>query len=86
MKRLLKGFVVLFVVVGISVLSLPTILHSAGLHIEYHGATVELLGKPALVMATSYGVLIIPGVIVAVILLVASRRLPNRTDWPCLSP
>ncbi|MCX2977156.1 type 1 glutamine amidotransferase domain-containing protein [Candidatus Marimicrobium litorale] len=61
MKNLLKGFVVLFVVVGIFMLSLPTILHSAGLHPEYHGATVELPGKRALVIATSHGVLAAPG-------------------------
>ena len=61
MKNLLTGFVVLFVVVGVFILSIPTILHSAGLHPEYHGATYELPGKRALVIATSHGVLAAPG-------------------------
>jgi len=57
MKKLMTGLISLMVLVGIIVLALPTILHKAGLHPEYHGAKVELTGKRALVITTSHGVL-----------------------------
>jgi putative intracellular protease/amidase len=61
MKKLLNTLIVLIAVVAIFLLSLPTILHKAGLHPEYYGATVDLPGKRALVIATSHGVLAAPG-------------------------
>ena len=61
MKKFLTSVVVLLVLVGVLLLSLPTILHKAGLHPEYHGATVDLPGKRALVITTSHGVLSKPG-------------------------
>ncbi len=42
-------------------LSLPTIVHSLGLHPTYEGETYELAGKRALVITTSHGVLNAPG-------------------------
>lgn len=61
MKKLAIVFGSLMVVAGVLLLALPTVLHSAGLHPEYHGATVELPGKRALVITTSHGVLAAPG-------------------------
>ena len=43
------------------VLSLPTIVHSLGLHPTYEGETYDLPGKRALVITTSHGVLNAPG-------------------------
>ena len=42
-------------------LALPSLLHLAGLHPEYHGATYELPGARALVVTTSHGLLNAPG-------------------------
>ena len=61
MKKLLTAAIVLAVLGGILLLSLPTILHKAGLHPEYHGPSVALPGKRALVITTSHGVLAAPG-------------------------
>jgi putative intracellular protease/amidase len=51
----------LIVLAGVFLVSLPTILHKAGLHPEYHGPTVALPGKRALVITTSHDVLAAPG-------------------------
>lgn len=61
MKKLFTLLVPLVVIVAILLLSLPTILHKAGLHPEYTGDTVDLPGKRALVITTSHGVLAAPG-------------------------
>ena len=61
MKKLLTAAVVLLALVGLLLLSLPTILHKAGLHPEYNGPTAELPGKRALIITTSHGVLAAPG-------------------------
>jgi putative intracellular protease/amidase len=61
MKKLLTAVVVLLALVGVLLLSLPTILHKAGLHPEYSGPTAELPGKRALIITTSHGVLAAPG-------------------------
>ena len=61
MKKLLTAAVVLLALVGVLLLSLPTILHKAGLHPEYSGPTAELPGKRALIITTSHGVLAAPG-------------------------
>jgi len=61
MKKLLTAAVVVLALVGVLALSLPTILHKAGLHPEYNGPTAELPGKRALIITTSHGVLAAPG-------------------------
>jgi putative intracellular protease/amidase len=61
MKKLFYGLLGLVVVAGTFVLALPTILHKAGLHPEYHGPRFELPGKRALIITTSHGVLAAPG-------------------------
>jgi putative intracellular protease/amidase len=61
MKKLLTVVVVLLALVGVLLLSLPTIMHKAGLHPEYHGPSVALPGKRALIITTSHGVLAAPG-------------------------
>lgn len=61
-KPLLITLGVVVMLSGITALALPTILHKAGLHPEYDGVPVELrLGKRALIIATSHGVLSQPG-------------------------
>jgi putative intracellular protease/amidase len=57
MKKLLYGLTSVLVLAGTFVLALPTIMHKAGLHPEYHGLKVELPGKRALVITTSHNVL-----------------------------
>jgi len=54
LKKILFGVVVF---IALLVLGLPTILHKAGLHPEYHGETFTLPGKRALVITTSHRVL-----------------------------
>ena len=61
MKKLFTGMVVAITFFGVVLLSLPTILHSVGLHPEYHGPNVTLPGKRALVITTSHSVLAAPG-------------------------
>ena len=61
MKKLLTAAVVLLALAGVLLLSLPTILHKAGLHPEYSGPTAELPGKRAPIITTSHGVLAAPG-------------------------
>ena len=61
MKKLLTAVAVLLALIGVLLLSLPTILHKAGLHPEYNGPTVALPGKRALIITTSHGVLAAPG-------------------------
>ncbi|MDG1906574.1 MAG: type 1 glutamine amidotransferase domain-containing protein [Arenicella sp.] len=57
-KKILFGLVAVVVLVMIA---LPTILHKAGIHPEYHGQTYTLPGKRALVVTTSHAVLAKPG-------------------------
>ncbi len=61
MKKLLTAAVVLLALVGVLLLSLPTILHKAGLHPEYTGPTTTLPGMRALIITTSHSVLAAPG-------------------------
>ncbi|QFU76642.1 type 1 glutamine amidotransferase domain-containing protein [Halioglobus maricola] len=61
MKKIFSVLAVVVVVVGVFLMALPTILHKAGLHPEYHGPSFELPGKRALVITTSHGVLAAPG-------------------------
>jgi putative intracellular protease/amidase len=61
-KKLLVVFGILLSFVLVIVISLPTILHKAGLHPQYTGPLIELPpGKRALVITTSHGVLSEPG-------------------------
>ena len=58
--KLVAGVVVAFV--AVTAISLPTVLHKAGLHPDYHGDKVgPLPGKRALIVTTSHGVLALPG-------------------------
>jgi putative intracellular protease/amidase len=61
MKKLLSVVAVLLVLAGVLLLSLPTIVHKAGLHPKYNGPSVALPGKRALIITTSHGVLAAPG-------------------------
>ena len=61
MKKLFVVSLALLAMAGVLLLSLPTILHRAGLHPEYDGPTVALPGKRALVITTSHAVLAAPG-------------------------
>ena len=61
MKKVLSVALVLLALVGVLLLSLPTILHKAGLHPEYDGPSVTLPGKRALIITTSHEVLAAPG-------------------------
>ena len=61
MKKLLTAAVVLLALVGVLLLSLPTMLHQVGLHPKYEGPSVALPGKRALVITTSHAVLAAPG-------------------------
>ena len=60
-RKLITTLGLLAVVATVFMLALPTILHSAGLHPEYHGETFQLPGKKALIICTSHGVLSAPG-------------------------
>lgn len=61
MKKLFVAVAVLLALIGMLTLALPTVLHKAGLHPEYHGPSVALPGKRALIITTSHGVLAAPG-------------------------
>lgn len=60
MKILFHGLIGLVVVAATLVLAMPTIMHKADLHPEYHGPTFELPGKRALTITSSHGVLAAP--------------------------
>jgi putative intracellular protease/amidase len=57
MNRIVKISLGAAVCIGIFLISLPTLVHKAGLHPEYSGPTVDLPGKRALIITTSHGVL-----------------------------
>jgi putative intracellular protease/amidase len=57
MQKLIIGRVGISLLAGIFALALPTILHKAGLHPEYHGPKTTLVGKRALIISTSHAVL-----------------------------
>lgn len=61
MKKILTVAAILIALVSVLLVSLPTILHKAGLHPEYNGPTAELPGKRALIITTSHDVLAAPG-------------------------
>ena len=57
MREIVKISLGAAVCIGVFLISLPTLVHKAGLHPEYSGPTVELPGKRALIITTSHGVL-----------------------------
>ena len=57
MSRIVKISLCAAVCIGVFLISLPTLVHKAGLHPEYSGPTVDLPGKRALIITTSHGVL-----------------------------
>ena len=61
MRRIVKISLGAAVCIGVFLISLPTLVHKAGLHPEYSGPTVDLPGKRALIITTSHSVLAAPG-------------------------
>ena len=57
MRRMVKISLGAAVCIGVFLISLPTLVHKAGLHPEYSGPTADLPGKRALIITTSHGVL-----------------------------
>ena len=57
MRRIVKISLGAAVCIGVFLISLPTLVHKAGLHPEYSGPTADLPGKRALIITTSHGVL-----------------------------
>ena len=57
MSRIVKISLGAAVCIGVFLISLPTLVHRAGLHPDYSGPTVDLPGKRALIITTSHGVL-----------------------------
>ena len=57
MRRIVKISLGAAVCIGVFLISLPTLVHKAGLHPEYSGLTADLPGKRALIITTSHGVL-----------------------------
>ena len=57
MRRIVKISLGAAVCIGVFLISLPTLVHKAGLHPDYSGPTVDLPGKRALIITTSHGVL-----------------------------
>jgi len=57
MNRILRIGLCAAVFSGLVLISLPSLVHKAGLHPEYLGPTVDLPGKRALIITTSHGVL-----------------------------
>ena len=61
MSKTLKIATLAIGLAAIITIALPTILHQAGIHPEYSGATTDLPGKRALIITTSHAVLNAPG-------------------------
>lgn len=57
MRRIVKISLGAAVCIGVFLISLPTLVHKAGLRPEYSGPTADLPGKRALIITTSHGVL-----------------------------
>ena len=57
MSRIVKISLGAAACIGVFLISLPTLVHKAGLHPEYSGPTVDLPGKRALIITTSHDVL-----------------------------
>ena len=61
MNTIKKAIIAIVSLAIIAVITLPTILHKAGLHPEYNGQTANLTDKRALIITTSHAVLNAPG-------------------------
>ena len=61
MSKIIKIASLVIGLVAIIAMALPAILHKAGMHPEYSGATTELPGKRALIITTSHAILNAPG-------------------------
>lgn len=61
MTSIKKAIIAIVSLAIIAVITLPTILHKAGLHPEYNGQTANLTDKRALIITTSHAVLNAPG-------------------------
>lgn len=61
MTSIKKAIIAIVSLAIIAVITLPTILHKAGLHPEYNGQTANLPDKRALIITTSHAVLNAPG-------------------------
>ncbi len=61
MKKLFISLLGIGAITGAFLFALPTIVHKAGMHPAYEGASVQLPGKRALVITTSHSVLAAPG-------------------------
>ncbi|MEE4659646.1 MAG: type 1 glutamine amidotransferase domain-containing protein, partial [Halieaceae bacterium] len=61
MKKIVWLSFGLLALIGVLVLSLPTLISWAGVHPAYHGPSYKLPGKRALIITTSHGVLSAPG-------------------------
>tara|TARA_B110000503_G_scaffold66113_1_gene103737 strand:- start:1799 stop:2662 length:864 start_codon:yes stop_codon:yes gene_type:complete len=61
MSKIIKIASLVIGLVAIIAMALPTILHKAGMHPEYSGATTELPGKRGLIITTSHAILNAPG-------------------------
>jgi len=57
MREIVKISLGAAVCIGVFLISLPTLVHKAGLHPAYSGPTADLPGKRALIITTSHGVL-----------------------------
>jgi putative intracellular protease/amidase len=57
MSRIVKISLGAAICVAVFLISLPKLVHKAGLHPDYAGPTVDLAGKRALIITTSHGVL-----------------------------
>ena len=54
MKKLFISLLGIGAITGAFLFALPTIVHKAGMHPAYEGASVQLPGKRALVITTSH--------------------------------
>ena len=61
MKKFIGAVAGLLAIVSVIAISLPSILHAAGLHPDYEGEQVDLSGKRALIITTSHATLNAPG-------------------------
>ena len=61
MKKFIGVVAGLLAIVSVVAISLPSILHAAGLHPDYEGEQVDLSGKRALIITTSHATLNAPG-------------------------
>ncbi|WOE76280.1 type 1 glutamine amidotransferase domain-containing protein [Alterisphingorhabdus coralli] len=61
MRKIVIGAGVVAALTGILLITLPSLLNAAGLHPDYQGEEVSLVGKRALIITTSHAILNKPG-------------------------